>query len=105
VPTERIALGPTWIRFHLRLTPRGGRDTIDGWTLHGDAYYLAARVSAAPEDGKANSALIALLAKTLSVAKSSIRIAAGETSRLKTIEIGGDGAALKARLEQFGAKP
>jgi len=105
VPTERITLRPTGIRFHLRLTPRGSRDKIDGWTRHGDAYYLAARVSAAPEDGKANSALIALLAKTLSVAKSSVRIAAGETSRLKTIEIEGNGAMLKARLEQIGEKP
>ena len=89
-------------RFAVRLTPRGGRDAIEGWA--GDSSgkrHLKARVSLPPEDGKANKALIALLAKSLAIPKSSIRIAAGETSRLKTIEIVGDRAALEARLSEF----
>jgi uncharacterized protein (TIGR00251 family) len=89
-------------RFTVRLTPRGGRDAIDGWAEDaGGKRHLKARVSLPPEDGKANKALIALLAKSLAVPKSSIRIAAGETSRLKTIEIVGDRAALEARLSEF----
>jgi uncharacterized protein (TIGR00251 family) len=89
-------------RFAVRLTPRGGRDAIDGWAEDSAGKrHLKARVSLPPEDGKANKALIALLAKSLDISKSSIRIAAGETSRLKTIEIVGDRAALEAKLSEF----
>ncbi|HWA30232.1 MAG TPA: DUF167 family protein [Rhizomicrobium sp.] len=90
------------VRFALKLTPRGGRDAIDGWAEDaGGKPHLKARVSVPPEDGKANMALIALLAKKLDVAKSCVRIAAGETSRLKTIEIDGDSAAIGAKLSEF----
>ncbi|MBS0275151.1 MAG: DUF167 domain-containing protein [Proteobacteria bacterium] len=90
------------IRFAVRLTPRGGRDAIDGWVQDSAGKkYLKARVSLPPEDGKANKALIALLAKALDIPKSSIRIAAGGTSRLKTIQIDGDRAALGAKLSEL----
>ena len=91
--------------FHLRLTPRGGRDRVEGWTTGADGKeHLKARVSVPPEDGKANAALILLLAKTLGVPKSSVRSAAGETSRQKTIAIKSDSPALRARLETWGEK-
>lgn len=91
------------VSFQLRLTPRGGRDAIDGWTkVSSDAKYLKARVRAIPEDGKANAALIALLASHLGVPKASVRIASGAASRLKRIEIAGDADALIARLEAIG---
>lgn len=90
------------LRFALKLTPRGGRDAIDGWAKDAAGKkHLKVRVSLPPEDGKANKALVALLAKALDIPKSSIRIAAGETSRLKTIEIDGDRAALQAKLSEF----
>lgn len=90
------------LRFAVRLTPRGGRNAIDGWAEDASGKrHLKARVSLPPEDGKANTALIALLAKSLAIPKSSIRIAAGGTSRLKTIEIVGDRAALEAKLSEF----
>ena len=74
----------------VRLTPRGGRDAIEGWTRDSaDRLYLKARVAAAPTDGGANAALIQLIAKTLGRPKSSIRIVAGETSRVKTLDITG----------------
>lgn len=59
---------------------------------------MKARVAAPPEDGKANAALIGLLAKALAVRKSDVRIASGAASRLKTIDVEGDEAALQARL-------
>ena len=91
--------------FALRLTPKGGRDAVEGWTLGADGReYLKARVSVPPEDGKANAALIALLAKALGLPKSAIRIVAGETARLKTIAIATDSPALKARLRTWGDK-
>src|SRR4051812_25802221 len=69
-------------RITVRLTPRGGRDAIDGW----DGELLRARVSAAPTDGKANEALIRLLAKALGVPPTSLGIVAGRHSRTKTLE-------------------
>ncbi len=77
-------------RIAVRLTPRGGRDRIDGWDKDGDGRpYLKARVSAPPADGEANAALAILLAKTLGVPKSAITIVAGQTARLKQVEIEG----------------
>ena len=86
------------MRFRGRLTPKGGRDAIDGWWADGTGRALKARVAAPPEDGKANAALIGLLARTLDVRKSDVRIALGAASRVKTIEVVGDDTLLAARL-------
>jgi len=87
----------------VRLTPRGGRDAIDGWAKAGDGTrHLKARVSAPPESGKANEALIALLAHALGIAKSQIVLASGEKARLKRLRVRGDTSALKAKLEALG---
>ena len=91
------------VSLQVRLTPKGGRDAVDGWALASDgSSHLKARVRAAPEDGKANAALLELLAEKLDVPKSAVRLASGATARLKRIEIAGDGPALKARLEALG---
>jgi uncharacterized protein YggU (UPF0235/DUF167 family) len=84
----------------VRLTPRGGRDAIDGIeTLADGRPVLKARVRAAPTEGEANAALIALIAKTLDVARSKVTLAAGGSARIKRIAIEGDGISLAARLE------
>ena len=89
------------MRLRVRLTPKGGRDAIEGWWTDGAGRSaLKARVAAPPEDGKANTALIGLLARTLAVRKSDVRIASGATSRLKTVEVDGDQTLLAARLAQ-----
>jgi uncharacterized protein len=91
------------VSFVVRLTPKGGRDAVDGWAAASDgSIHLKARVRAAPENGKANAALIALLAEVLDVPKSAVRIASGATGRLKRMEIAGNGTALAARLERLG---
>jgi uncharacterized protein YggU (UPF0235/DUF167 family) len=67
------------------LTPNGGRDGIDGFeTDAAGERYLKARVRAVPEDGKANKALIELIARRFGVAKSCVRLVSGETSRKKS---------------------
>ncbi|MGD0143402.1 MAG: DUF167 family protein [Rhizomicrobium sp.] len=92
-------------RFALRLTPKGRRDAIEGWLRGSDgASYLKARVAAAPESGKANAALIALLAGKLGIAKSRVAIVGGETARMKIVEIAGDGDALATALKALGDK-
>lgn len=78
------------MRLAVRLTPRGGRDAIDGWASGPDGRpFLKVRVAAPPVEGEANAALTALLAKTLRVSKSCVRIAAGQTGRLKSVELEG----------------
>ena len=93
----------TPLRFAVRLTPKGGRDAVEGWAQAADGKrYLRARVAVAPEDGKANEALITLLARSLGVAKSRLRIVSGSASRLKMIEMHVEADAVAARLETLG---
>lgn len=88
------------MRLSVRLTPRGGRDRIDGWARDpAGRPYLKVRVSAPPVDGAANEALTALVAKTLGRPRSAVVLAAGATARLKVLEIEGlDEAAVFAAL-------
>lgn len=92
------------MRLTVRVTPRGGRDAVEGWTRD-DAGRpaLKLRVAAAAADGAANAAVAALLAKTLGRPRSAVRILRGETARVKQIEIDGlDEAEAWSRL---GAPP
>jgi uncharacterized protein len=78
------------MRLAVRVTPKGGRDAVEGWALDpGGRAFLKVRVAAAANDGQANAALTALLAKTLKRPKSAVRIVSGETARLKMIEVEG----------------
>lgn len=91
-------------RLPVRVTPKGGRDGADGWALDpAGRPYLKVRVSAPPSEGAANAAVLAFLAKSLKRPKSALRIAAGETARLKIIEI--DGIAEAEVAAAFGARP
>ena len=71
------------VRFLVRLTPRAGRDEVDGVT-DGE---LRCRVAAAPSDRAANAALIRLLARELGLAPSSLRLVSGATARRKLVAI------------------
>lgn len=85
---------------HVRLTPKGGRDAIDGVeTMSDGRSVLKVRVRAAPSEGEANAALCKLIAKLLHVPARDVTLAAGATSRVKRLEIAGDGAALMTRLK------
>jgi len=87
------------IALDVRLTPRGGRDALDGVeTLADGRVVLKARVRAAPTDGEANTALIRLLAGELRLPRSQLSIASGATARLKTVALQGDAVALAAAL-------
>jgi uncharacterized protein YggU (UPF0235/DUF167 family) len=66
---------------------------------------LRVRVSAVPDKGKANAAVVALLARALGVPKSAVSVVSGETARLKTIAVAGDGAALAARIDALSQSP
>ncbi len=88
------------VRLTVRLTPNGGRDAIDGWDTGSDgACYLKVRVSDPPDKGKANKALIALVAKAAGVPKSAVSLLSGETHRKKILRIEGDPEDIVFRLE------
>ena len=84
-----------------RLTPKGGRDAIDGAaTLADGTRVLLVRVRSVPEDGNANAALLRLLAEKAGAPASHARLVSGAKSRLKQVAISGDPAALMAKLEK-----
>ncbi len=86
----------------VRVTPRGGRDNIDGCeTLADGRPVLKIRVRVIAESGAANAAVVQLLSKALGVARSNIRISSGATSRQKQIIIDGDPVRLGAVLESL----
>lgn len=88
----------------LRVTPRGGRDAIDGIeTLSDGRSVLKVRVRAIADGGEANRAVTELLAKSLGVTKASVRITSGQTARLKQVAITGDAAALDQALQRLTA--
>jgi uncharacterized protein (TIGR00251 family) len=91
----------------LRVTPRGGRDDIDGLeTLVDGRIVLKVRVRAIADGGEANRAVIELLAKVLGVPKAKVRIQSGMTSRLKQVAVDGDPARLGDVLRKLtAAKP
>ncbi len=78
------------MRLTVRLSPRGGRDAIDGWALdEAGRPYLKVRVSAPPVEGAANAALEALLANALGLPRSAVTVVRGQTARIKQVEIEG----------------
>jgi len=92
-------LAPDGLLLTVRLTPKGGRDAIDGVEQMADGRsVLKARVRAAASDGEANDALIRLVAASLAVAPRQVNLVAGATARLKRLKISGQGAALAAAL-------
>jgi uncharacterized protein (TIGR00251 family) len=90
------------VALSVRLTPKGGRDAIDGVEQLADGRsVLKVRVRAAPSEGEANDALIRLIAKALQVPPRDVTLAAGATSRIKRLVVSGDGLSLMARLEKL----
>jgi uncharacterized protein (TIGR00251 family) len=88
----------------VRLTPRGGRDRIEGVEQLADGRsVLKVRVAAAAAENEANAALVRLIAKAIGAAPRDVRLVAGTTSRLKRLKIGGAGAALATALEKVCA--
>ena len=90
-------------RLTVRVTPRGGRDAVEGWVVD-DAgrAMLKLRVSAAAAEGAANAAVVALLASSLKLPRSAVRVASGATARVKRLEIDAEDADL---IRAFGNPP
>jgi uncharacterized protein YggU (UPF0235/DUF167 family) len=83
----------------VRLTPRGRADRIDGVARLADGTpILKASVGAPPEDGRANEALLRLLAAEWGLARRDLAIVAGARSRNKSVHVAGDPAVLAERI-------
>jgi uncharacterized protein YggU (UPF0235/DUF167 family) len=96
---EPFQVTPEGVRLVVRLTPRAGRDGLDGVATTPDTgTHLRLRLSAPPVEGAANAALIAFLARALGLRKSDIHLLAGERSRVKRLLLVGDGPALAQRV-------
>ena len=99
-PFSRIAGGAL---VAVRLTPRSSANAIRGIARDEDgSIQLKITVTAVPEDGKANAALLKLLAKTWKLPKTSLTVASGASSRRKVVHIAGDPAALCGMLKEWG---
>ena len=99
-PFSRIADGAS---VAVRLTPKSSANAIRGVARDaGGSVHLKVTVTAVPEVGKANAALLKLLAKTWKLPKTSLTVASGATSRRKVVHIAGDPAALYEMLMGWG---
>jgi len=87
------------------VTPRGGRDAIDGVeTLANGRSVVKVRVRALAEGGEANRAVTELLARSLGVPRTSVRLLSGATSRIKQLAVDGDPKKLGESLRSLTQK-
>ncbi len=84
----------------VRLTPKSSKDEISGIEPYDGKSVLKARVRAIPDKGQANAALVKLIAKWLGVPRSTVSLASGGKSRLKSIEVRGNADELINLLEE-----
>lgn len=93
---------PGGLTLSVRATPKGGRDAIDGIEqLASGQAVLKIRVRAVPEDGKANTALIAVIAKSAGIPRSAVSLVRGASGRIKVFRLAGDPGTLAAALERM----
>lgn len=93
----RLVKGGAELR--IRAQPGASRDAIEGLAEDASGQrHLKVRVTAAPEKGRANAAIEALLAKALGLPRSAVSVEKGETQRIKTVRISAD-PSIGAKLE------
>ena len=78
------------MKLSVRVTPRGGRDAVEGWARdEAGRPILKIRVATAGAGGAANASVLAVLAKALGRPKSALTLVSGQTARVKRIEVEG----------------
>ncbi len=86
----------------VRLTPRGGRGSIDGIDQRADGQCVfKARVRSAATEGEANDALVDLLAHAAGAPRRDVALVSGASARIKRLTIAGHGPTLAAALEKI----
>lgn len=102
-----IKRGKDGARLLVQLTPKASANEITGITESADGTRrLKVRLTAVPEKGKANKALVKLLAKEFHLPRTSMEIVSGASARAKEVLVKGDEtamvAALRSWLEEWG---
>jgi hypothetical protein len=88
------------VRAALKVTPRAVSSGVQGVEVDASGRgYLSVRVNAPPEAGKANAALIKLLARRWRIPQRDLEVVSGARGRRKVLQISGSPGALIARLE------
>ncbi len=96
-----LAAGTPWrcgaegLTLKIRLTPGSSRDSIEGTGQFGSETVIRARVRAVPDKGKANDALVRLVAGWLGIGVSAVSLVSGGKSRLKSVLVRGDARLLE----------
>lgn len=99
--TKYWRIQPDGVSVSVKVQPKSRRPGIQGRADGANGPCLRIGVSEAPEDGKANRAVCAVLAKALSVPSSAVAVTLGQTSRDKTLRVAGNPVELTARLESL----
>ena len=101
-----VSIHADGIELTIKATPRAAKAGIAGIAMDaaGEAW-LAVKVTAPPDGGRANEAVLRLLAKALGVPASACHVAAGASSRWKRVRVAGDPAALAERAAALAARP
>ena len=101
-PFSRV---PGGVRVRLRLNPKASANRITGLTADADGgVVLKATVTTVPEDGKANAALIKMLAKEWKLVKSGFDIIHGATGQNKTLFVAGDTEHVLKKLQDWASR-
>ncbi len=88
----------------MRVTPRASRNAVTGLQVSANGHVsLAVKVTAVPDKGQANKAVIETIAKAARLPKSAFEIVSGETDRNKSLLVKGDPAGLEALIAALGA--
>lgn len=104
-PARPWRASPGGVTLAVRATPKGGRDAVDGIEQRADGQaILKIRVRAAPEDGEANAALVAVIAKSAGISRSAVTLVRGASGRIKVFRLAGDPGTLAAALERIAHK-
>ncbi|WP_339043754.1 DUF167 family protein [Cardinium endosymbiont of Tipula unca] len=90
---------------HVYAKPKSHQDKIEGWMLAEEKHVLQVRIKALPEGGKANKAIIDLLARTLAMPKSYIHLVSGSTLRHKIFKITPWSNSLGEKLPKYAPLP
>ncbi|HUH85017.1 MAG TPA: DUF167 domain-containing protein [Stellaceae bacterium] len=100
-PALPLTVARDGLRLCVRLQPGASAERIIGLVAEADGgVALKVAVTAPPAEGRANDALLRLLAKTVRLPKRDLSLAHGAADRRKLVHVAGDAAVLRPRLER-----
>ncbi len=98
-PTRVARAAADGVLVAVRVAPRARHSAVEGITTDSQGKrWLRVSLTEAPADGRANAALIRLLAKRWKVPKSALTIRAGVSARTKTLHVAGNAQAILRRI-------